>query len=272
MKKNHIILLLGLFAVIQVYSQEKVSLSYKMEQGNTYRYKSEYTINSATEMMGNEMKGTTEIRHLIRFEVDSLKANGNMYLIISKEEASVHSNMMGRDTTIEQSNDIGKKTGIEIAPNGDKVSTTLIDSTSPGTDLFFGNNELGYLPAGPVAIGETWNKTSVDTTDSEGQQIITTTEATYVLAGREEKNGRLCYKITYRKASELTGKLNQMGMDMFLEGEGETAGTFWFDNARGILIADESTMDQDVTIAITGQSQMTIPSTQSVKTRTYLIE
>ncbi|MCK7460912.1 MAG: hypothetical protein MZU84_01965 [Sphingobacterium sp.] len=58
-----------------------------------------------------------------------------------------------------------------------------------------------------------------DTTKSEGNETITTYDSDYELVGKEVKNGHDCLKLTYKKTYEITGKLQQMGMDMFMEGE-----------------------------------------------------
>ena len=258
--------------VLQASGQDKVSLTYKMEKGKVYRYNSENTYTATQEMMGNEMKVTGDLRSILRFEVEEVKANGNISLITSKEESIVHSSMMGRDTTISMTKDIGQRTRLEIAPNGVKQSSTPIDSTSDSGSSMLGNNELQTLPEGPVAIGEKWTKTSADTAKAEGDETITNVVAEYELVGKEMKNGRSCYRVNYKKTFEMGGKIRQMGMDMFMEGEGESSGSYWFDGEKGLFVADESTMTQDITLAITGQTQMTIPSSQSVNMKTTLIE
>jgi hypothetical protein len=273
MKKTIITLTLLLLACsLQMLSQEKVNLSYKMEKGKVYRYKSENSYTATQEMMGNEMKMTGDMRSILRFEVEDVGADGSISLITSKEESTVHSNMMGRDTTISMTKDIGKRTRLEIASNGTKKSTTPIDSTSDDASFMMGSSELQILADGPVSVGDKWTKTSTDTSHSEGNETVTTVVANYELAGKEMKNGHSCYRVNYKKTFEIAGKIRQMGMDMFMEGDGGSSGSFWFDDGKGLFVADESTMTQDITIAITGQTQMTIPSSQTINMKTYLIE
>jgi len=272
MKKSNFIVMLAMLAVIQATGQEKITLTYKMEQGKVYRFKSENTFTATQEMMGNEMTVTGDLSTTTRYEVEKVGPEGNISLITSKEEAFVHTNMMGRDTTIRQTRDLGKKSGIEISAKGKKLGTSVIDTVA-GEDRFMGGNfEFQLLPDNPVSIGERWTKTTVDTTKSGGDETITNVMATYELAGMEEKNGHSCYKVNFSKTFEITGKINQMGMDMFTEGEGESTGTYWFDQEKGIFVAEEFTMTQDLIIAITGQTQMTIPSSQTINMKVMLIE
>lgn len=261
-----------LAASVQAFSQEKITLTYKMEHGKVYRYKSENTFTATQEMMGNEMTVTGDLSTTTLYEVEKVSPEGNISLISSKEEAFVHTNMMGRDTTIRQSKDLGKRSGMEISAKGKKLGTSVIDSVA-GEDRFMGGNlEFQLLPDNPVSIGEKWIKTSVDTTTSGSTETVTSVTANYEMAGREEKNGHICYRVNYSKIFEITGKINQMGMDMFTEGDGESTGSYWFDHEKGIFVAEEFTMTQDLIIAITGQTQMTIPSSQTINMKVYLIE
>jgi hypothetical protein len=270
--KTNIIIICVLLAAFQVAAQEKVSLSYKMEPGKTYRYKTENTFTATQEMMGNEMKVTGDLSTTTRYEVEKTGEDGNISLITTKQEAYIHTRVMGKDTTIRQTKDLGKKTGLDISAKGTKLGTTIIDTLS-GEDRFMGGDfEFQELPENPVAIGEKWTKTSVDTTKSADDETITTVTADYELAGTEQKNGHQCLRVNYRKVFEITGKMKQMGMEMFSEGEGETTGTYWFDAEKGLFIAEEFTLNQDITIAITGQTQMTIPSSQTINMKVFLIE
>ena len=67
-------------------------------------------------------------------------------------------------------------------------------------------------------------------------------------------------------------KMKQMNLDMVMEGSGEVSGTVWFDPARGLLIEDQNNTSIDMTMAVTGQTQMTIPMSQKVKTTQKLFE
>jgi hypothetical protein len=46
----------------------------------------------------------------------------------------------------------------------------------------------------------------------------------------------------------------------------------YFDAEQGLVILDESTTDSEQTMAITGQQNMTIPMSQSMKTTRMLLE
>ena len=94
----------------------------------------------------------------------------------------------------------------------------------------------------------------------------------YTVLAREKKGNRDCLKIDFKGTMEITGKMKQMGMDMVLEGSGEVSGTVWFDPAAGLLIEDQNINIIEMTMALTGQAQMTIPMTQKVNSTQKLIE
>lgn len=271
MMKNIISLLIALTAVIQVNGQEKFTLSYKMDKGKTYRYESAYTFDASQEMMGNEMKVTGDTRSILRFEAEERKENGNMVIVTSTEESVTHTSMMGRDTTIRRT-DIKDRARIEMDPAGNIISETEVDSAAKKASFMPGESSFINLPSHAVSIGEKWSKTTVDTVKTEGNEIITTVTTDSELIGKEEKNGRQCLRVSYKNVYEIAGKVRQMGMEMFMEGEGEGTGTYWFDPAQGLYVADESVISQDITLAITGQTQMTIPSSQVINVKTKLIE
>ena len=261
---------------LQAVSQEKFSLTYKPETGKSYRYRSENSYTATQEMMGSEMTVTGNSTSVVRYDIEKVSPEGVITLLASMEEMTVHTNAMGMDTTISQTDLAKNRVRQEISPNGEVISETKLDSTSAKkgglSSRILGDNALTVLPANPVASGEKWTTSGTDSTDTEGSQTVTAYTARFELAGRESRNGHDCLKVNYTKTFELTGKMNQMGMDMFLEGDGESTGTYWFDDALGLLISDESTLRQDITMALTGQAQMTIPSSQVVTMKNTLVE
>jgi hypothetical protein len=147
------------------------------------------------------------------------------------------------------------------------IAKNIVSSRSSLSDVY---KEFGVFPEGDVKTGDTWNNDQTDTVD--GTQMVTKTTRKLTLAGIEEKNGHSCLKITYTGTVEIGGKMNRMGMDFFMEGNGEISGSIWFDQNRGIIIAKEGSSDQDMTMAMTGQMQMTIPITTSSTSKFFLVE
>jgi hypothetical protein len=62
-----------------------------------------------------------------------------------------------------------------------------------------------------------------------------------------------------------------MGNELYMEGKGKNSGTFAFDPALGIVVREDSSVDTEMTAAVTGQQNMTIPISQSARTTHVLI-
>ena len=128
------------------------------------------------------------------------------------------------------------------------------------------------MPGHPVSTGEIWVTDNIDTTKSGAGYTITNSHNEYTLLQKEQKDGHECLNIAYTSKTETTGKIFQMGFEMFVEGSGDTRGAIWFDPKTGILVAKQSTVTQDMTYAMTGQMKMSIPSAQTIHMTYKLIE
>ena len=274
MKK--LITLLSLFLSLGAFAQNTHTLIYKMEPGTSYRYLRENSVTATQEMAGNEMTVTADTRNLTEYLTGEVTSDGRIVLMAKTLEASAHTNMMGKDTTVQLTDEIGKSEKTEMTLHGKPVKGNSEDSTkavATGFDIGAMNqSDFMKLPVNPVAMGEKWVVNEADTVKNDEIDIIVTTVTSSELTGTESRNGHDCLKVTFKTTYEINGKMKQYGMEMFIEGEGNSDGAYWFDEGRGLLAGYEGVINQDVTIAITGQSQMTIPSSQVINQKITLIE
>jgi len=259
-------------------AQEKFNLEFSYKPGETYRYRSSYNYDMSQEMNGQEMKMSGSSYSILKLVVESVSAGGDMTFINSYEEmkSSMKNTMM--DTTIVQKDIIGKRGKVVIDKFGKEISKEIIDTVKsekgmgPGSVASIYSVNFVKLPGHPVAIGEKWTFSQTDTTKIGDGYTVTTSDNEYTLLQKEMKDGHECFNIAIVSKSETTGKLMQMGMEMFLEGSAESKGAAWVDPKLGILVARESESTQEITYALTGQMKMSIPSTQSIKTSYKLVE
>jgi len=259
-------------------AQEKFSLEFSYKQGQVFRYRSSSTYDMTQEMNGQEMKMSGTNSSVLKLEVESVSAGGNMTFINSYEEmkSSMKNNMM--DTTIIQNDVIGKRGKVVIDKSGKEISKEMIDTVKSDRGAGAGSIASMYsvnfvkLPDNPVAIGEKWTYSHTDTTKMGEGYTVTSAETEYTLLQKEMKDGHECFNIAIVSKSETTGKLMQMGMEVFLEGSAESRGAAWIDPKLGILVARETESTQDITYALTGQMKMSIPSTQIIKSSYKLLE
>jgi hypothetical protein len=209
--------------------------------------------------------------------VQDVSDSGDLTIISSLQDYWVTSKSPYMDTTMVMKDLLNRDIQMVISKKGKMMGNKLLDTVKTGKDfigkgdaLFNVYKEIVRFPDKVLKMGDTWQDERTDTT--KGTQMVTRTEMVYTLLGIEEKNGHTCLKTVFKGKTEIGGKMNQMGMEFFMEGSGETSGTLWFDKETSIIISKESTNDQDMTMALTGQMQMTIPITSTTTSKFTLIE
>jgi hypothetical protein len=278
MKTLKIFVIIGSLSLLgNANAQEKFLLEYKYLKGQTYRYQDESKYESVQEISGQEYKATGSTFSLMKMIVQDVSENGDITLISSLEDYKVIAKSAYMDTTMVMKDLLNKDVQTVISKTGKMINSKQLDTTSTGKDFFGkGNNlvntykEFIVFPDHAIQPGDTWNDTQIDT--AKGTQMVIKTELVNTFLGVEEKNGHNCIKVGFSGKTEIGGKMTQMGMEFFMEGSGEIKGTLWFDQKLWILIAKESTNDQEMTMAMTGQMQMTIPITTTTNSTFTLIE
>jgi hypothetical protein len=257
-------------------AQDKTLLEYRYKAGKSYRYKNLSNYDMVQEMNGQEMKMSGNSSSIVRMEISSVSSTGDMTSVnVYEEMKTVVKNAM-MDTTMEQKEVIGKRGRVVFSKLGAEIKKEVIDTVKVGA-MAAGSNTLltsglMRLPDHPVAIGEKWSNEHADTMKIGEGNMITTAHTDFTMIGSEQKNEKSCYKFSYVSKSETTGKMTQMGMEIFVEGTGDTIGNVWIDSKEGILICKESITNQEMTYAMTGQMKMSVPSTQTIRSNYNLIE
>lgn len=260
-------LVLSLILVsIYAYSQETVLLKYSFVQGKTYVQNSQLTSNVTQSMGGREMKMQSDVNSTSEYAIEGVGVDANTTILVSLLSTSVHSAGMGRDTTM-NFKDLKDKSRVVLSADGKSISTVKVDSSEVSKMLGAINAKLPTLPNKSVKVGEKWNEKVEEVKKTGGPfPMNVITEMEYTLIGKEVKDGNDYYKISYTGSIAVNGKGSQMGMEMFLEGTGKTEGFNYFDPKTSMVVYSESTTEMDMTIAVSGQQNMTIPMTQSMKT------
>jgi len=278
MKSFKVLLLTGsLFLLGNATAQEKFLMEYKYEKGKTYKYKEEVKFNSVQEVSGQEMKATGSTFSLMKMIVADVSESGDITFNSSLEDLRVTTKMMTMDTTMVMNELLDKNIQTMISRKGKMIDQKIPDTVKAGekfmdrgNSLLTVHKEFVVFPGKAMEFGDTWKDERIDTT--KGTQMVTKTDIVYTLIGIEEKNGHSCFKTSFTGKTEIAGKMTQMGMEFFIEGSGETSGAAWFDKETCVIVSKESTNDQDMTMALTGQMQMTIPITSTTSSSFTLLE
>jgi len=255
---------------------EAVSLAYKLEKGKTYRYASHSEMQSTQTMMGNEVTSTVSSSTVLHILVEDVNKEGNITYVWAVDSATTRIQSPRIDTTfVNPEGLIGKRTRSVMTKFGKTVSTVPVDSIilPMGMGRRAGSATPSFMEFKDVAakLGETVNHTRVDTMDQPGGKMVVTYNISYTVGEKVSKLGYDCYKIPYKGTASYLGKGAMMGMDMVTEGSGTVSGTVYFATKEGLLIESETTSQQELTTAVTGQQSMTIPTSQTVKTTITLL-
>jgi len=259
-----------ILAAAAVFSQAPIQLKYGFEKGRAYRYADLVTSTMVQEMMGQEMKIYTTAHMVSRVEVAEKRQDGTSVLITSMDSLVVATKSPRRDTTMVMEELIGKRNRVVLSQLGVVESREVLDSVKSAQGMgrsaaFREAIRFHQFSKMPVAVGGKWKTAVADTNDAMGGKMVSTSTLEYTFAGREQQLGRDCVKLTYAGESTIEGKGTMMGMDVFMEGKGKLQGTMFFDDGEGLVVMEEGQTDTDMTAAITGQQNMTIPMTQTAK-------
>lgn len=270
-----IFIILAFFIFTNLSAQNEYHLKYNYNKGETYQYSNSMDMNAVIEMMGQEVKSGSVANIFMKFKVEDVKDNKNLILITSIDSGSVKVSSPMKDTTISLDFIAGKRTKIELSQHGKLVNKELIDSVNNpmlGGAINQENFRLYRFPENKIKVGETWSVQDTVSQDMMGGKITSITNTNSTLVGKEEKLGYDCLKITFTGDTKSEGNTNMMGQKLFLEGAGKISGTVYFEPVKGFIVQSESNIDMDMTMATTGEQNMIIPMTQSLKNTMTIVK
>jgi len=272
-----VLLITWLQASVAMQPGEGNQLLYKLEKGKSYVYESKADIQSVQTVMGNEVTATINSYSKLRFSVDAVDNEGNMTLTSSFDSVAVKIHSPQMDSTMVNPFGIaGKRAKDFVSRYGKIVKTTTIDSFAIPMNLGIrrvsGSTAFAEFGDKSVKVGDSWDITKSDTVDQMGGKMVVTSKLTYTLLGSTDTLGYDCYKISSKGTTSFEGKGISMGMNMFIEGTGTVGGTVYFAPKEGMLVQSETASQQELTAAMTGQQNMTIPISQTVKITTTFVK
>jgi hypothetical protein len=267
--------LLFFISGVNLTAQNAWLLKYQFEKGKSYDQDTRISQNIVQTVNGQEIKILSEVNAKNRMDVESTDPDGTTSLLFSAGDLAVRSAAMGRDTTMKYSG-LKDKVRIKLSAGGKSLSSEKIDSSEVAAIVSQLNiGDMRYLPGKEVKLGDTWQDHAVvNRKASAGSPFALeiTTDTEYTLAGKEQVNGREMLKITSHGNMSLNGKGMQMGMEMVLEGTGKNEGFFYYDPGTFMVVSSEDHSEMEISVAVTGPQNMTIPMTQSVKSVTTFME
>ncbi len=262
------------------HASDSYKLKYKMAKGTVLHYRMDSKMESLQEMMGSEMESNSKTNAKIKITSEGENKDGNLtYLMVYESMLFEMVGSMMDSTFKDPVGIIGKRVRKTITPNGDQLESVELDSIKLGLLLARGGGGLvsgreffPNLPDSELKMGEKVNVTDVDSLDTLGGTTVSKAEMEFTLMGKETKFGYECLKIDVKGTINLEGDGTMQGMKFFIEGDGDFQRTLYFAAKEGLLVAADSQTDIEMTVALTGQMQMTIPITQSQTSNITLLK
>ncbi|MFC1502221.1 hypothetical protein ACFL6A_02300 [bacterium] len=253
---------------------------YRLSSGQAVTFESNTMDVQSMEMMGQAVDTETNVTSNYTVQGKGLDKDKNILSEAKFNSLTIDVSSPQGDMDIDTSPVIGKPFGVTFSPLGKELDYSGIDSTmmiSMGQagnrsikDLF--RNPLQDLPDHPVKIGDSWMDIDSLTTPQGGLDITIKTENELTFEGFEEVEGIECAKITVKGNGTIDGSGQQMGMDVALEGDLEIGGTLYFAYKKGMFVKTITETFTEMTAALSGQMNMTIPITQESKSEVNLIQ
>ncbi len=254
-------------------------LAYGMKKGQRLKYKMSLTVDQSMEMMGREMNTGVNGATTLHVDVEEVSKEGNITFVYALDSLRTQIKSPQLDSTFKNPPELlGKRTRQTINAYGKKLKTVVVDSLKLAgiiAQLAGGRQssfQLVELPEKEVRNGESWTTSSTDTSSQGNVKVVVTPNVTYTVAGEVDTLGYKCPRLAYKGATKVKGEGTQMGMNVVFEGEGPTTGTAYFAPKEGLFVGMLSNSDLEMTIAVTGQQNMTIPQSTSTKLSMVLVK
>lgn len=253
-------------------------LSYKGSAGEIRQYQTNMDMEQSMEMMGNEMSSTMQIVNFITQKILEVDKDGAYKAIFVYDSVSFDATgpqlAAMKDKVTEKINELkGIEIEFKISERGEILEHAEIDSLIPEQMRQFFNPRQSFsaftprLPDKPIKIGESWEVKENKPVNTKAMKMKIDTETKYTLASKETEDGSEFLKVTSTGKLMIEGEGEQMGTNIFIEGDGDVKGEFLFDEKNGLYYSGSSETEMDMTIAITGGTNMTMPMTQFIKVK-----
>jgi hypothetical protein len=278
MKK--ITLVISLFIIPFLAQAQEYKPAVKVSKGQEYRYQTIILSENTQTMGGQESKNSAKVKSTQLNTIEDIQA-GTISVLTSVWDIETSTQMMGLDTTITMPGKSGEVTRYFFNSSGGSLKKEIAEAAPEGNSSNSGlstgmtNTALFVdFPSKSLNPGDKWTREGIDTISQAGfgGSMVLKVNTEYTYKGKTKDNASKDLAVTYSSTMEITGTGSMQGMDLNIEGSGMRVGTITFDPASGITQQDKGTTELDMTISISGPTNMTLPMTQKLEINTTLIK
>lgn len=257
--------------------QTGLILEYRMDPGQSLKYKNETNSNQYMEVMGQSIDVDTERTLTLTMTPKSIQGD-NLLLGVTIESVTLSINGPQGSINPDMSEVEGESFDMTINSIGKEIDVSgaeAIQYEVEGVERSMSSDFQMFFPdfAGkPVKMGDTWTSSGALDINEGNNQIKINLESVNTLDGFEVIDGYECVRIKADVTGTLEGEGEAQGMSLVFEGEGEGTDTWYFAYKEGILIKLISEFFIDGNIDATGAANLSIPMKQEMKMTLSLIK
>lgn len=253
-------------------------LQYYLPKGETLKYKAHSTQSSRQEMMGQAMEFTRESNSYYSLTGDGADKEKNIISKVKMDSIIIKIKSPQGERNLDASDIVGKDFTLILSSIGKRIK--FIDPESLKVNFGMGGEMeaerffqdlLPELTTNPVKVGDSWTVFETDTVNEGGLDIVVKSEIKNNVAESGLFEGIDCLKISSIITLTLEGSGQQMGADIFFEGDGEGNASWYYAYKKGVFVRGETEMLMEGTATVSGPQNMTIPITHETKASTSLL-
>jgi len=253
-------------------------LEYRMPQDQSVKYRFSSKMTQDLEVGGQSIQNTINLGLL--FSAISKGFEGNNHLLLMTiDSAKTDVKSPQGSFSPDMSQVFGKNFNLILSPLGKELKMSGADtikySLGQGGERTLSSNFQTIfpdLPGKPVKIGDSWTTNDTINVKEGGTAMRMTFVSVNTLQGFETVDGHECAKVTAKSTGKLGGEGEQMGANLYFDGDIQSNDVWYFSYKEGVFVKSISDALSEGTVALTGAQKMTIPMTMATKFETKLVK
>lgn len=253
-------------------------LEYRMTQDQVLKYQFTSNMTQDLEVMGQSMKNVINLDLLFSAKSTGMEGNNHL-LLMTIDSAKTDMKTPRGNISPDMSSVFSKSFLMTLSPLGKELKMSGADSITyslgQGGERTLTSNFQTIFPdlAGkPVKIGNSWTANDTINVKEAGTNMRMTFVSVNTLQGFETVDGHECVTVTAKSTGKLGGEGEQMGANLYFEGDIETKDVWYFAYKEGIFVKSISEGMTEGNVAVTGAQKITIPMTMEMKVETKLVK
>lgn len=265
-----------LMPAMLVVGQKAINPEMKLSKDDVLKYEVTFDGKIVQSMGGQDMEIKLSGSSKNALTVDQVLPNGSYQLKMKMSDIVLSMTMPMMDTTMSIPEVPGSPIIVidKLGKMLRKIDTTAKNQAGIGIDpaSMGGASPFHQFAGKKLKNGEKWNVERNDTMPFMGGSIVNLNKLEYTLVGTEKLDAVTYLKATYKGTIDSKGSTSMQGMEFYIEGTGAVEGTVYFDLKKFIPVLEDNVSENEMTLALTGQQNMTIPMSQKMTLKRKLVQ